>query len=287
VRYWRWWPVLVLLAVLASSCAHEARQPRGGVIVADEVNTNELYGIGVRKGNDPLRRAINAALTEIVADGTYEAIYARWFPSAYDVQAQMQAITQATQPGALGDSERYGLQQQGRMIVGSDLTFAPFEFVENGQNRGFDIDLMNAIGERLGLQVQFVNNPFDSIFVQLAGGQFDAIISGITITEERQQSIDFTNPYFLAKQGLAVLEGSGINGVEDLAGQRVAVQSATTGERYAQAHFADAVIASFPTSEAAFAALRAAQVDAVFIDLPVAQAAAEAGQTKVDKETRR
>ncbi|MDQ5853209.1 MAG: transporter substrate-binding domain-containing protein [Chloroflexota bacterium] len=278
--------VLALLALLTSSCAHEARQPRGGVIVTGEVNTNELYGIGVRKGNDPLRRAMNAALAEIVADGTYEAIYARWFPSAGDVQAQIQAITQAAQPGDLGDSERYRLQQQGRMIVGSDIAFAPFEFVENGQNRGFDIDLMNAIGERLGLQVQFVNNPFDSIFVQLAGGQFDALISGITITEERQQSIDFTNPYFLAKQGLAVLEDSGINGVEDLAGKRVAVQSATTGERYAQAHFTDAVIASFPTSEAAFAALRAAQVDAVFIDLPVARAA-EASQAKGDRETRR
>jgi His/Glu/Gln/Arg/opine family amino acid ABC transporter permease subunit len=249
------------------------------VTVVAVVDTDERYGIGVRTGNTALRDALNVALADVVASGAYQDIYTRWFPTAGDAQAQAEAITQAPRPGDLGDPSRYGLRQQGRMIVGSDIAFKPFEFVEDGEDKGFDIDLMRALGDRLGLRVEFVNNPFDSIFVQLAGGQFDAIISGITITDEREQSIDFTNPYFLAKQGLAVLGGSGIRGVGDLAGKRVAVQATTTGELYAQTNFASmgATVASFPTSEAAFSALRANQVDAVFIDLPVARDA-EAAQ---------
>lgn len=168
-----------------------------------------------------------------------------------------------------------GLQEDGRIVVGSDINFEPFEFMQDGEPAGFDIDLMNEIAERLGLEVEFVNTGFDGIFPALSQGQFDAIISAITITPERDENIDFSDPYFAANQGLAVTEGSEIASVDDLAGQDVAVQAGTTGEEYAENTFTDANIVAFPTSPEAFTALTSGQVDAVFIDLPVVAANVE------------
>lgn len=163
-----------------------------------------------------------------------------------------------------------GLVDESSILVGSDIAFAPFEFIgDGGEPEGFDIDLMTEIAERLGLEVEFVNASFDTIFTQLASGDFDAIISGITITEEREQTIAFSDPYFAANQALAVAAGSEVAGVDALAGTQLAVQAGTTGLDYATETFTDATIVEFPTSEAAFGALTSGQVDAVFIDLPV------------------
>lgn len=274
--------LVIAAALLATACGGgggqaqsqaQSQGAQGGITVVDEVDTQERYGIGVPQGNDSLRGAINAALATIIDDGTYAKIYTTWFPGS-DVQQQLETIGGQTEAGSLSDPGSYGLHTPGRMVVGSDIAFEPFEFVKDGQNKGFDIDLMRAIAERLGVEVEFVNTDFGTLFPQLASGQFDAIISAITITNERDQSIDFSNPYFLTIQGLAVLEGAEINGVDDLDGARVAVQTATTGEDYALEHFMSSDVRSFPSSDAAFAALVADQVDAVFIDLPVARNAA-------------
>ncbi|MGI8873211.1 MAG: basic amino acid ABC transporter substrate-binding protein [Egibacteraceae bacterium] len=195
--------------------------------------------------------------------------------TATDAAATTEAGTDAA-----GTDAELSLIAEGELLVGSDIAFEPFEFIEDGENKGFDIDLMNEIGERLGLQVEFVNTPFDGIFTALAGGQFDAIISAITITEERQETIAFSDPYFAANQALAVAAGSDIASVDDLAeGVSVGVQSGTTGEEYATGEFSAAEIVSFPTSEAAFSALEGDQIDAVFIDLPVVGARVEGTDT--------
>jgi ABC-type amino acid transport substrate-binding protein len=243
----------------------------GSVVLVEEVDTGELYGIGVPQESTNLQQAINSQLQQIIADGTYEQIYSTWFDG--DVPQQFQeAGPEVDMPS--GDLE---LANAGQIVVGSDIAFEPFEFIADGEIQGFDIDLMNEVAERLELEVEYVNTSFDTIFTQLAGGQFDAIISAITITEERQQTISFTDPYFAASQGLAALAGSDITGVADLNGRDVAVQAATTGFEYAQDNFTDASIVEFPTAEAAFTALRAGQVDAVFIDLPVVATQVEAG----------
>ncbi len=163
-----------------------------------------------------------------------------------------------------------GLEQDGVILVGSDIDFAPFEFIEDGEPAGFDIELMTEIAERLDLEVEFVNTSFDTIFTQLASGEFDAIISGITITEERQEVNAFSDAYFAANQALVVPAGSEITSVADLDGADVGVQTATTGADYANENFTGASIVEFPTSPAGFNALESGQLDAFFIDLPVA-----------------
>lgn len=162
------------------------------------------------------------------------------------------------------------LDQAGQMLVGSDLDFAPFEFVEDGEIKGFDIDLVNEIAGRLDLEVEYLNASFDTIFTQLAAGEFDAIVSAITITEERRETIEFSEPYFAANQALVVKADSDIGGAADLAGMDVGAQAGTTGLDYAQENFTDARVVEFPSYPAAFTALEADQLDAVIADLPVA-----------------
>lgn len=163
-----------------------------------------------------------------------------------------------------------GLIEDGTLRVGSDINFAPFEFIEDGEEKGFDIDLMNEIAERLGLEVEYVNTSFDTIFTQLAAGEFDAIISAVTITDERKETIAFSEPYFQANQALVTTKDSGIEGVDDLDGKDLGTQAGTTGLDYAKENFADATIKEFQDAPAGFTALSAGQVDAMFIDVPVA-----------------
>lgn len=215
---------------------------------------------------DALQDEVDAALDELddIASEAEEAL-------SDAAQQAEEAISEAEQAisGSDVDVDALGLTNPPTIVVGSDIAFEPFEFIRDGEPVGFDIDLMDELATRMGLEPQYENTPFDTIFTQLAGGQFDAIISAITITEERDQTIDFSDPYFAANQALAVLPGSDVSGVADLAGRTVGVQAATTGADYAAANFTDTTITEFPTSIDAFNALQAGQIDAVFIDLPV------------------
>lgn len=172
-----------------------------------------------------------------------------------------------------------GLEQDGVLRVGSDMAFAPFEFIEDGEEQGFDIDLMDAVGERLGVEVSYVDANFDTIFQQLAAGDFDAIISAITITEERQEVVAFSDPYFEATQALVVPSDSDVAGTEDLQGQEVGAQAATTGLDYATENFTRSTITDFPDYPAAFSALETGGIDAVLADLPAAVEAVQDGDS--------
>jgi len=196
---------------------------------------------------------------------------------AEETEATEEEVTEDGGDGAAAGD--LGLLNEGVITVGSDIAFEPFEFIQDGEPAGFDIDLMNEIADRLGLEVEYVNASFDTIFTQLAAGDFDAIISAITITEERDQTIDFTDPYFAANQAVAVTtDGPDVASEDDLAGLQVAVQAGTTGLDYANENFTESTIVEFPTSEAAFTALESGQVDAVFIDLPVVSARVETSE---------
>ena len=163
-----------------------------------------------------------------------------------------------------------GLAQEGVIVVGSDIDFPPFEFIEDGEIQGFDVDLMEEIAARLGLEVEWVDTGFDALISQLAADEFDALIAAMTITEERAETIAFSDPYFEATQALVIGPDSDITGVGDLAGMSVGAQDGTTGEAYAEENFTDSTITSFPSYPAAFGALEADQIDAVLADLPAA-----------------
>lgn len=163
----------------------------------------------------------------------------------------------------------------GVLTIGSDIPFPPFEFEEGGQLTGFDVELAEEIAARLGLEPEWVDTAFDTIFTQLAAGQFDMVASATTITVERQQTVDFSMPYYRAQQALTVNmeETPDIQAVEDLGeGDTVAVQTGTTGESWAQDNLAPngVEVRSFPEAADTFTALEAGQVTGVIFDEPAA-----------------
>ncbi len=158
------------------------------------------------------------------------------------------------------------------VTVASDIAYRPFEFSQGGKPVGFDIDLMSEIGKRANLKVEFQNVAFDGIIPGLTSNLYGAAISAMTITEERAQQVDFSDPYFNADQSLLVKSGSDIQSTNDLAGTTVGVQLGTTGAMEAQNLANEDKVGSvrtFDTTEDAFTALENGQVDAVINDFPV------------------
>ena len=137
--------------------------------------------------------------------------------------------------GGGGTSGDVQTLEEGVLSVGTDAPYPPFEIGQPGDSDfgGYDIDVMNAIGEELGLEVEYTDTGFGTIFRDTANGQFDTEAAASTITPARQKVVNFTDPYYEAQQALVVPEGSDIAGPEDLAGKIVGAQDATTGETYA------------------------------------------------------
>ncbi|HEX6254295.1 MAG TPA: basic amino acid ABC transporter substrate-binding protein [Euzebyales bacterium] len=185
---------------------------------------------------------------------------------------------------AAQDSEEPEVQfatlEEGTLTVGSDIPFPPFEYEEAGALTGFDVDLMEEIGSRLGVEVKWVDTSFDTIFTQLAAGQFDMVASATTITEERAATVNFTEPYYRAQQALTVNseQSPDIASVDDLGqGDSVAVQTGTTGESWANENLGPqgVQVRTFPEAGDTFTAVEAGQVTGVIFDEPAAVDAAQ------------
>jgi len=164
------------------------------------------------------------------------------------------------------------------ITVGSDVPYAPFE--EFGKSKteftGFDVELMEAVAKSVGRKVEFQDTSFDTIFTYLAQGKFDAVASAATITPEREKTVDFTNPYYLSEQAILVKEGGSIDSVEALKGATIGVQKGTTGEEFVNEKAEAGELRSYPSGPDAVNALNSGTVEAVVIDIPVAEKAVEA-----------
>ena len=132
-----------------------------------------------------------------------------------------------------GNSEEAsGTEDDGKLklVAGTEATYAPMEYIdENGEIVGIDIDIVNAIAEEIGAEVEFQNIGWDPLFPAVKNGEIDFAVSSITITEDRKEEYDFTEPYYVANQLILVPEDSDIKSFQDLKDKRVAVQISTTG----------------------------------------------------------
>jgi polar amino acid transport system substrate-binding protein len=164
----------------------------------------------------------------------------------------------------------------GTVVIGLNAEYPPFENVdEDGELVGFDVDLMTAIAEEAGFEFEWVNTRWDGIFVALASGEFDAVISAATITAERAETVDFSDPYFNAGQSITVRADSDILGPDDLAGLMVGVQLGTTGDIWLTEE-TDAEVVRYDENTLAFQALANGDVDAAVADSPTAIAIVQA-----------
>lgn len=157
--------------------------------------------------------------------------------------------------------------------VATSADFPPFEFQDEktGAYLGFDIDLIYAIGEAAGMEVQIVNTAWDGLIPGLLTGNYDCIISAMTITEERLKAVAFSDPYFSASQVIVTkADNTSIKTVEDLKGKQISVQIGTTGDLEAS-EIEGAIVKRFNLAPDAIQEVRNGSVPACIIDLPVAE----------------
>lgn len=163
---------------------------------------------------------------------------------------------------------------EGVLVVATDATFPPFEYVDESTKEivGFDMDLMNAIAERAGLEINYQNVSWDPLLAGMADCQYDMAISAMTITAERAEAFSFSDPYINAGQIVTVAVGNNtIGGPADLVGATIGAQIGTTGAMEAES-IQDSTVKVYDTYELAFLDLANGQIDAVIADYPTAVA---------------
>ncbi|MCF8008321.1 MAG: basic amino acid ABC transporter substrate-binding protein [Halanaerobiales bacterium] len=164
--------------------------------------------------------------------------------------------------------------------VGTSAGFPPFEYVEDGEIVGFDIDLMKAIGEEMGFDVTFEDIAFDSLIPALKTGNIDVVAAGMTITEQREEVVDFSNSYYSADQSIIVKKDSDKDISVIFGDNDISVQTGTTGDMWATEKLKEKGILTgkikrYDTFVLCVSDLVNGNVDAVVLDSPVANRYAE------------
>ena len=161
-----------------------------------------------------------------------------------------------------------------KYVIATDTAFPPFEFTDvdgDGQFKGIDVDIVDAIAQDQGFEYEFDSIGFDAALAAVQSGQADGVIAGMSITDERKETFDFSDPYYTADVTMAVAKGSGISSYEELAGKTVAVKTGTNGADYAKS-IADQYgfsIVEFKDSPTMYQDVIAGNTAACFEDYPV------------------
>ena len=157
----------------------------------------------------------------------------------------------------------------GRVIsIGSDTTYPPQEFIEDGVVKGFDVDVVAAICERINCVPNWVTTAWDGIFPALADGQFDMVVSGVTITEERDKIVDFSDPYIIVQQGILMRVSDKGATIDDFisGAMKLASQNGTTNAALGEELVGRDNLALFDSFNNAVIAVQNEDVDGVIID---------------------
>ncbi len=166
------------------------------VTVVETYPTDEQYGFAVETDSE-LKAELDEALAAVREDGTYDALYEKYFPQ------------DGAEAGPGPDPS--DVEGARTLTVCSDIPYAPMEFEGEGPRglpyTGFDIDLMDAMAATMDAKLEVIDSDFDGILGNLAAGTCDVVASSVTITDEREEEVDFTEPYFDADQSLLVKVG--------------------------------------------------------------------------------
>jgi polar amino acid transport system substrate-binding protein len=173
----------------------------------------------------------------------------------------------------------------GKIVVGTSAGFPPFEYMEFGKVTGFDIDLMKELGARLGMEVEVKDMDFDALIEAVSTGTIDVIAAGMTITEERAQRVDFTDPYYIADQSVLVRKGSDIKITSDAdldnPAFTIGVQNDTTGGFWVDENAPQAVIKKYGKYIECVQDLDNQNLDMIVLDKPVGETFAKNRDVKV------
>jgi len=172
-----------------------------------------------------------------------------------------------------------------KLTMATNATFPPYEFYENETIVGIDAEIAAKIAEKIGMELEIVDTEFGSIIAGVQSGKYDIGMAGMTVTDERKESVNFTSSYATGIQSIIVPEGSAIATLDDLAGKKIGVQQDTTGHIYAADEFGDDFVTPFNKGTDAVAALVAGKVDCVIIDNQPAKSFVEVNEGLVILDT--
>ena len=160
-----------------------------------------------------------------------------------------------------------GAKEDNVLTMGTNATFPPYEFVDDDGNIvGIDAEIAAAIAEKLGMELEIKDMEFDSLITACAGGSVDVVLAGMTVTDERKESVNFSDSYATGIQVIIVKEDSEIATVDDLEGETIGVQAGTTGDIYCTDDYGQDYVKQYNNGALAVAALNNDQVDCVIID---------------------
>jgi polar amino acid transport system substrate-binding protein len=173
-----------------------------------------------------------------------------------------------------GGSAQAGVDliNEGEITTCTHLPYQPFQFERGGKIVGFDVDMIDLVAKKLGVKQAIVDTPFEGIQSgeDLNARKCDIAAAAMTITPERAEKIAFSAPYFDANQALLVKKGSGIEGLEDLVGKTLGVQSGTTGKMYAEENAPEGVeLKDYEDVALELSSVKSGQVPAAVNDIPV------------------
>lgn len=174
--------------------------------------------------------------------------------------------------GAAGSGEE--------LVMGTNATFPPYEYYdEDGETIiGIDAEIAQAVADKLGMTLTIKDMEFESLLTAVQSGAVDIVFAGLTVNEERKESVDFSVTYATGIQVVIVPEDSGIASVDDLSGKVIGVQAGTTGDIYCTGDFGQDSVKQFTNGALAVAALANGQVDCVVIDNEPAKSFVEANE---------
>ena len=179
------------------------------------------------------------------------------------------ASSEAASSEAASETETAELStvEPGKLIMSTNAAFPPYEMTtDSGEFEGIDIETAQAIADKLGLELQIDDMDFDAALLAVQQGKADMVMAGVTVTDERQNVMDFTDSYATGIQSIIVKEDSDIASVDDLAGKKIGTQRGTTGYLYCSDDFGDENVVAYDNGLTAVQMLNNGQVDCVVID---------------------
>ena len=234
------------------------------------------FAFGVKKGSkyEYLVTEFNEALAQMKKDGSLDKIINKWTSSS-KTSSQVTSLTSTTSAG------QKATPVKSKYVIASDSSFAPFVF-QNSSNQytGIDMDLIKAIAEDQGFEIEITNPGFDAAINAVQSGQADGMIAGMSVTDARKETFDFSDSYYTANTILGVKESSTISSYEDLKGKTVGVKNGTASQTFLTENQSKYgyKIKTFADGSSMYDSLNTGSIDAVMDDEPVLKYSISQGQ---------
>ena len=234
------------------------------------------FAFGVKKGgnHEKLITEFNKALAQMKADGTLDEIIKKW--TGESQSSSNSAVPETTTPAG-----QKATPKKSKYSISSDSSFAPFVF-QNGKNKytGIDMDLIKAIAKDQGFTIEIDNPGFDAAVSDVQSGHAQGMIAGMTVTDARKETFDFSEPYYTANSILAVQESSKIDSYDDLKGKTVGVKNGTSSQNFLEENQKKYgyKIKTFSDGASMYDSLNSGSVAAIMDDEPVIKYAIKQGR---------